>query len=66
MLGDVGAPTLVVHASESFVRRDVTERMAATLPRGRHASVGPSTHVVPVDAPGPLTDLLVDFLRDES
>lgn len=63
-LAEVQAPTLVVHASATFVRGEITEQMAATLPNGRHAEVGPSTHVVPVDAPGPLTDLLVEFLRE--
>lgn len=63
-LAEVQAPTLVVHASATFVRGEITERMAAALPNGRHAEVGPSTHVVPVDAPGPLTDLLVEFLRE--
>jgi pimeloyl-ACP methyl ester carboxylesterase len=62
-LAEITAPTLVVHAGESFVRRDVTEKMAATLRAGTHVGIAHSTHVVPIDAPEPLASLLLDFLR---
>jgi pimeloyl-ACP methyl ester carboxylesterase len=61
-LPHVSAPTLVVHASDSFVRRDVTEAMADALPEARHVEITPSTHVVPIDAPAPLAAALVGFL----
>lgn len=64
-IDSVTAPTLVVQASASFVRAEVTADMAARLPNGRHATVVPSTHVVPVDAPGPLAALLVAFLGEQ-
>lgn len=63
-IDSVIAPTLVVQASASFVRAEVTADMAARLPNGRHATVAPSTHVVPVDAPGPLAELLAAFLGE--
>jgi pimeloyl-ACP methyl ester carboxylesterase len=61
-LADIAAPTLVVHASDSFVRREVTERMATTIPRAEHVQIAPSTHVVPIDAPTQLVDALGTFL----
>jgi pimeloyl-ACP methyl ester carboxylesterase len=57
----VTAPTLVVHAGQSFVRREVTEQMAERLPRGHHVEIATSTHVVPVDAPDELAGVLLDF-----
>jgi pimeloyl-ACP methyl ester carboxylesterase len=63
VLPQIAAPTLVVHAGESFVREEVTQRMAATLPAGRHVEIPGSTHVVPIDAPAPLSTALADFLR---
>lgn len=58
----VAAPTLVVHAGQSFVRREITEQMAALLPDGRHVEIADSTHVVPVDAPHALVRVLHAFL----
>jgi pimeloyl-ACP methyl ester carboxylesterase len=60
-LGAVTAPTLVVRAERSWVRAEVCDRMAALLARADRADI-PSAHVVPVDAPGPLTRALVPFL----
>jgi pimeloyl-ACP methyl ester carboxylesterase len=56
-------PTLVVHAGDSFVRREVTERMAGLLTQGRHVEIPDSTHVIPIDAPEALVDALLAFLR---
>ncbi|MGE0881305.1 MAG: alpha/beta fold hydrolase [Acidimicrobiia bacterium] len=50
-LSRVGASVLVVHAAESFIRRETSEKMAAALPRAVHVEITPSTHVIPVDAP---------------
>jgi pimeloyl-ACP methyl ester carboxylesterase len=59
----ITAPTLVVHAGASFVRREITEQMARTLPDGRHVEIAGSAHVVPIDAPVPLIAALRDFLQ---
>jgi pimeloyl-ACP methyl ester carboxylesterase len=60
----IDVPTLVVQAGQSFVRPEVTTRMAALLPHGRHATVEQSTHVIPVDAADALSALLRDFVTD--
>jgi pimeloyl-ACP methyl ester carboxylesterase len=62
-LPQLSAPTLVVRAGESFVREEVTQRMAAALPDGHHVEIPGSTHVVPIDAPGPLAAALAAFLE---
>ena len=59
-LPEITCPTLVVHAGASFVRREVTEQMAVTIPKATHVEIPDSTHVVPVDQP----DALVSVLRD--
>jgi pimeloyl-ACP methyl ester carboxylesterase len=61
-LREVTAPTLVVHAGQSFVRREITEQMAALLPNGRHVEIATSTHVVPIDAPVDLAHVLLEFM----
>jgi pimeloyl-ACP methyl ester carboxylesterase len=61
-LPTVAAPTLVVHAGASFVRREVTEHMASLIPGARHVEVAGRAHVLPLDAPAAVTDLLVGFL----
>jgi pimeloyl-ACP methyl ester carboxylesterase len=55
-------PTLVVHAADSFVRREVMEQMATVLPDGAFAEVADSDHVMPVDNPGGVADVVVPFL----
>ena len=62
-LATVLTPTLVVHAAQSFVRREVTERMAQLLANGDHVEIGSSTHVVPVDAPAALVAVLRTFFE---
>lgn len=62
-LDGLTVPTLVVHAGDSFVRRPVTERMAAAVHDGTHVEIPDCTHVVPIDAPAALSDALVDWLR---
>ena len=63
-LGAVGAPTLVVRATRSWVRAEVCDRMAARLPRAERADVD-SAHVVPVDAPDALVRTVAPFLARE-
>ena len=62
-LANVTTPTLVIHAGQSFVRREVTERMAQILPYGDHVEIATSTHVVPVDAPDALVAVLRAFFE---
>ncbi len=52
----------MVHAGQSFVRREITEQMAALLPNGRHVEIATSTHVVPIDAPVDLAHVLLEFM----
>ena len=58
----IQAPTLHVHASDSFVRADVMAEMARLTPQSHLVEIGGSTHVVPVDNPAALIDALVPFL----
>jgi pimeloyl-ACP methyl ester carboxylesterase len=62
VLPEIATKTLVVHAGESFVQREVTEKMAAMLVDGHHVEIPGSTHVVPVDAPAALAAVLLEFL----
>jgi len=61
-LGTIAAPTLLVHAGESFVRGEVMADMAARIADARLVAVAASTHVVPVDAPASLVEALRSFL----
>lgn len=59
----VDAPLLVVHAEKSFVKREVMERMAREAKRGRFVHVADSNHVVPLEQPKRLANLLMEFFR---
>ena len=61
-LARIQAPTLHVHASDSFVRAEVMAEMDRLTPESRLVEIGGSTHVVPVDNPSALVDSLVPFL----
>ena len=61
-LARIEAPTLHVHASNSFVRAEVMAEMDRLTPESRLVEIGDSTHVVPVDNPSALVDALVPFL----
>ena len=61
-LARIQAPTLHVHASDSFVRAGVMAEMDRLTPESRLVEIGDSTHVVPVDNPSALVDSLVPFL----
>ncbi len=58
----LAAPTLFVHAADSFVRGEVMQDMADKAPNGEFAEVSPSTHVIPVDNPQGLLEVAVPFL----
>ena len=61
-LAQLQAPTLHVHASDSFVRAEVMAEMDRRTPDSSLVEIGDSTHVVPVDNPAALIDCLVAFL----
>ena len=63
-LARIQAPTLHVHASDSFVRAEVMAEMDRLTPESRLVEIGDSTHVVPVDNPSALVGSLVPFLAD--
>ena len=58
----IQAPTLYVHAAESFVRGEVMAEMDRLTPDSRLVDVAHSTHVVPVDNPEALVEVVVPFL----
>jgi pimeloyl-ACP methyl ester carboxylesterase len=60
-LADVTAPTLVLQADRGAVRLDHSAAVVAALPAGRLA-VLPGTHSLPIESPGPVNALLIDFL----
>lgn len=55
-------PALLVHAAGSFVNFDVMAEMAARMGNATLVQVANSTHVVPVDNPAGLIDVVRDFL----
>lgn len=57
-------PTMLVHAEESFVRGEVMARMARAAPNARLVDLPETTHVVPVDNPTGVLELLADFLGE--
>lgn len=62
----VSCPTLVVRARDSFVLdRGVAEAEAEVL-GAELVEIGPSGHLVPVDAPGAFTEIVVGFLGSGS
>lgn len=61
-LARIAAPTLVLQGDRDEVLPAHSARVAATVPAGRLA-VLPGTHLLPLESPGPVGALLVDFLR---
>jgi pimeloyl-ACP methyl ester carboxylesterase len=55
-------PTLLVHAEDSFVRGNVMARMAQAVPNARLTGLPATTHIVPVDNPAGILELLAEFL----
>jgi pimeloyl-ACP methyl ester carboxylesterase len=60
-LGRITSTTLLVHAADSFVRRDVMAEMADRIPESTLVEVSPSGHMVPVDNPLGLLDMVRPF-----
>lgn len=61
-LSSIQAPALVLQGDRDEVLLEHSAAVAATLPGGRLA-VLPGTHALPLESPGPVNALLVDFLR---
>jgi pimeloyl-ACP methyl ester carboxylesterase len=57
-------PTLLVHAEDSFVRGKVMARMAEAVPNARLVGLPATTHIVPVDNPTGILELLAEFLAE--
>jgi pimeloyl-ACP methyl ester carboxylesterase len=62
ILRDVDLPSLVLQGDRDVVTVAHSAEIAATLPRGRLA-VLPGTHLLPVESPRLVSDLLIAFLR---
>ena len=54
--------TLLVHAGDSFVRGEVMADMAARVLRSEYVEVKKSTHLIPVDNPAGLLEVVRPFL----
>ena len=63
-LGQVGNRALLVHAADSFVNQDVMADMAGKMGNATLVQVENSTHVIPVDNPDGLVNVLRPFLGD--
>lgn len=61
-LATIDSPTLLVHATESFVRREVMADMAAQVPESTLVDVSPSSHTMPIDNPGGLLEVVRPFI----
>lgn len=63
-LGTLRLPVLVVRAADSFIPAAVAERIVETVPDATSVEVGPSGHVVPLENPSGLAEVLVSFLSE--
>jgi len=61
-LAAIQAPTLLLHAANSFVRADVMGDMASRIPDASLVEVADSGHVVPVENPAGIVAAAVSFL----
>lgn len=61
-LPTITAPTLLVHAANSFVRGEVMAKMAQHISGSTLVEVSPSGHMVPVDNPQGLLEVTRPFL----
>lgn len=58
----IAAPTLLLHATNSFVRAEVMADMASRIPHGTLMEIADSGHVVPVENPAGLIEAVAPFL----
>jgi pimeloyl-ACP methyl ester carboxylesterase len=62
LLPRLALPTLVVRAADSPVlSAEVADRMVAVMGQAERVDIGPSGHLVPIDAPGPLAAAVARF-----
>lgn len=61
-LGSITPPTLVLQGDRDEVRLQHSAAITAAIPRARLA-VLPGTHALPVESPGVVNALLIDFLQ---
>jgi pimeloyl-ACP methyl ester carboxylesterase len=61
-LSSIAMPVLIVHAAESFIPIDVAERMERETANATLVEIPDSGHVVPVENPTALADVLAAFL----
>lgn len=61
-LRELEMPVLVVHADQSWVRREIVEKMAQEIPDSQVAYFQACGHLVPVERPEELALTLLDFL----
>ena len=61
-LDGMETPALLVHAADSFVNFDVMAKMASRMGNATPVQVENSTHVIPVDNPHGLVEVLGPFL----
>jgi len=64
LLSAITCPTLVIAGDRDRLRSIAeAEEMASAIP-GARLEILPSGHMIPMEAPGPLSDLLADFLAE--
>jgi len=61
-LGAIEAPTLLLHAANSFVNGDVMGQMAERIPKAELVEIADSGHVVPVENPAAIVAAATPFL----
>jgi pimeloyl-ACP methyl ester carboxylesterase len=63
LVANIAVPTLLIRGELSdILTRDVAERMAKSMPRGRLVEIAGSGHPVPLDKPGQFLAAVRDFL----
>ncbi len=64
LIPDIACPVLVVEGGASDLRRRIDFPAIATrFPRGRHRRVADAGHLVPMEKPGEVLNILRDFIR---
>lgn len=64
-LGEIACPTLVVAAAQDRLRSlDESQELQAAIPGARFALIEDSGHMVPIEAPQALADILVRWLDE--
>jgi len=65
-LGTVGAPTLVISGDDDLVELEHTTDLYRALPKGQLAVVPGASHLVPMERPLLLDDLLAAFIDNDT